>query len=92
MLGDSETSLVPQMPRESAISFHPTGELEETLVRTPQWEERCGLSINTHKLDSRLAVKVGQPSVLLSAPSWLLVMLYCARVLFYMLFQAGRCH
>lgn len=30
MLGDSETSLVPQMPRESAISFHPTGELEET--------------------------------------------------------------
>lgn len=30
MLGDSETSLVPQMPRESAISFHLIGELEET--------------------------------------------------------------
>lgn len=56
-------------------------------MRAPQWEEGCGLSINTHKLDSRLAVKVGQLSVLLSAPSWLLVVLYCARVLFYMLFR-----
>lgn len=56
-------------------------------MRTPQWEERCELSINTHKLNFRLAVKVEQLSVLLSAPSWLLVMFYCARVLFFMLFR-----
>lgn len=45
-----------------------------------QWEENCGLPGNTHKLDSKLAVKVGQLSVLLSVPSCLLVLFYCAYV------------